>query len=150
MLPKKYRRDRGKNGIVGSEPTVRVWLNGTFDVLHAGHIHLFQHAKTLYPHSYVRVGVDTDERVGRLKGDNRPINTLHNRMKVLKSIRYIDEVVSFNSDNELRAEIALYNPHIMCIGDDYQGRTIIGEEFIPRVIYVERYDGLSTSGIVNR
>lgn len=146
----KFRRDRGKNGIVGTEPTTRVWLNGTFDLLHYGHIHLFQHAKNLYPNSIVRVGLDTDERIRQMKGDTRPVNTLDLRVKFLQSIRYIDEVVTFGSDDELRAEIAAFNPHIMCIGDDYRDRTIIGEELIPRIKYVERYNNLSSSKILSK
>jgi rfaE bifunctional protein nucleotidyltransferase chain/domain len=142
----KFRRDMSRNGIVGTEPTTRIWLNGTFDVLHAGHIHLFQHARNLYSNTYVCVGVDSDERVAQLKGDGRPVNSLHNRIKFLQAIRYIDKVVIFGSDDELRAQIRAYNPHIMVIGDDYRGRTIIGEEYIPRVEYVKRYDGLSSSG----
>ena len=138
-----------RNEIVGTEPTTRVWLNGTFDVLHAGHIHLFQHARNLSKNTYVCVGIDDDERVAQLKGNGRPINSLHNRIKMLASIVYIDEIVVFGSDDELRAEIRAYNPHIMVIGADYRGSTIIGEEHIPRVEYVERYDGLSSTKIVN-
>ena len=138
-----------RNGVVGTEPTTRVWLNGTFDVLHAGHIHLFQHAKNLYPNTIVCVGLDTDERIRQMKGSNRPINPLHDRINFLHAIRYIDKVVTFGTDDELRAQIAAFKPHIMVIGDDYRGRTIIGEEYIPRVEYVERYDGLSSTKIVN-
>jgi len=138
-----------RNGIVGTEPTTRVWLNGTFDVLHAGHIHLFQQARNIAPNTHVCVGIDDDYRVAQLKGNNRPVNSLFNRIKVLQSIVYIDEIVPFGSDDELRAQIRAYNPHIMVIGDDYRGRTIIGEEYIPRVEYVERYDGLSSTKILN-
>lgn len=145
----RFRRDKSINGVVGSEPTTRVWLNGTFDVLHYGHIHLFQHAKNLYPNTIVRVGLDTDERIRQMKGSTRPINTLSLRTKFLQSIRYIDEVVTFATDDELREQIRVFNPHIMVIGDDYRERTIIGEEYIPRVVYVERYGGLSSTKIIN-
>ena len=145
----RFRRDKSINGVVGSEPTTRVWLNGTFDVLHYGHIHLFQHAKNLYPNTIVRVGLDTDERIRQMKGSTRPINTLSHRTKFLQSIRYIDEVVTFATDDELREQIRVFNPHIMVIGDDYRERTIIGEEYIPRVVYVERYGGLSSTKIIN-
>jgi len=144
----QFRRDMGRNGIVGTEPTTRIWLNGTFDVLHAGHIHLFQHARNFTPNTHVCVGIDDDERVAQLKGDGRPINNLHNRIKMLASIVYIDEIVPFGSDDELRAQIRAYNPHIMVIGDDYRGRTIIGEEHVGRVEYVERYDDLSSTKIL--
>ena len=145
----KFRKDMSRHGLIGSEPTTRVWLNGTFDVLHYGHIHLFQHAKKLYPNTIVRVGLDADERVRQMKGVNRPINHLHLRIETLKAIRYVDEVVIFGSDDELREQIRAFNPHIMVIGEDYRDRTIIGEEYIPRVVYVERYGGLSSTKILN-
>ena len=62
----KFRRDKGRRELMGSEPTTRVWLNGTFDVLHYGHIHLFQTARNLYPNTIVRVGLDTDERIRQM------------------------------------------------------------------------------------
>ncbi len=134
---------------MNTEPTKRVWLNGTFDVLHLGHIKLFQHAKKLYPNSIICVGVDTDDRIRQMKGSNRPINPLHYRVEFLKSIRYIDEVCTFATDDELRNKIAVFSPDVMCIGDDYRHHTIIGEELIPRIEYVERFDNLSTTKILN-
>ena len=133
---------------MNTEPTKRVWLNGTFDVLHLGHIKLFQHAKVLYPTSIVCVGVDTDDRVRQMKGPNRPINPLAFRVEFLKSIRFIDSIRSFATDDELREEIALFNPDVMLIGDDYRHHTIIGEELIPRIEYVKRFDGLSTTSLI--
>jgi D-beta-D-heptose 7-phosphate kinase/D-beta-D-heptose 1-phosphate adenosyltransferase len=133
---------------MNTEPTKRVWLNGTFDVLHLGHIKLFQHAKILYPTSIVCVGVDTDDRVRQMKGPNRPINPLAFRVEFLKSIRFIDSIRSFATDDELREEIALFNPDVMLIGDDYRHHTIIGEELIPRIEYVKRFDGLSTTSLI--
>ena len=72
-----------------------VWVNGTFDVLHMGHIRLFEYAKsyggaTLRHKNYVCVGVDTDTRVKELKGESRPINRLSHRIEFLESIRFID------------------------------------------------------------
>lgn len=134
---------------VGSEPTTRVWVNGTFDVLHLGHIHLFQHAKNLFPNTILCVGVDDDARVQSMKGVGRPIHPLEYRVEFLKSIKFIDRVVTFGSDDELRANIRDFNAEIMCIGDDYRGRTIIGEELVKRVVYVERFGGLSSTKIVN-
>ena len=133
---------------IDTEPTKRIWLNGTFDVVHLGHIKLFQHAKELYPNSIVCVGVDTDKRIRQLKGPNRPINPLNFRVEFLKAIRFIDQVVTFSTDRGLCKEIALFNPDVMLIGDDYRNRTIVGEELIPRIIYVERFDGLSTTSLI--
>ena len=133
---------------MNAEPTKRIWLNGTFDVVHLGHIKLFQHAKELYPNSTICVGVDTDDRVRQLKGPNRPINPLPLRVDFLKAIRFIDEVRTFQTDSDLRNEIASFNPDVMCIGDDYRHHTIIGEELIPHIEYVGRFDGLSTTSLI--
>ena len=132
-----------------AEPTTRIWINGTFDVLHPGHIRLLQYAKELFPSSYVGVGVDTDDRVRQMKGPNRPLNPLPFRMDFLKELQSVDEVLSFSSDDDLREVIALFNPDVMLIGDDYRHHTIIGEELIPRIIYVRRFEGLSTTRIIN-
>ena len=116
-------------------------------------IKLFQFGKNQFqfPHSKVnvRVGIDNDSRVQSMKGPNRPINPLSNRIEFLKSIRFVDEVVTFGSDDELRAKIDEYSPHIMCIGEEYRNRTIIGEGYVGRVIYVDKFNNLSTTKIVN-
>jgi len=127
-----------------------IWLNGSFDVLHTGHIKLFRMARMLAgQHGTVWVGTDTDERISSKKGPSRPINTLKDRMLFLSSIKFIDVVVSFASDDELYHYICEIEPDIMLIGDDYRDKPIIGSEFIKEIIYVTR-DGQSTSDIVDR
>lgn len=117
------------------------FLNGCFDVLHIGHIRLLKFAKNLG--GVVVVALDSDERVKILKGANRPINTLDQRMEMMKSIRYVDKVVSFNSDEELRNLIKKYKP-IMVKGSDYNGKPIIGEEFTKEICFFS-HTGHSTT-----
>jgi len=132
------------------KPIPRVWINGTFDVLHTGHIKLFRYARILAGKTgQVIVGVDTDERVSTSKGPSRPINPLQDRIAMLSSIKYIDRVVSFSSNEELTAHIENIRPKFMVIGDDYRDKPIIGSQFIENIYYVTR-DGKSTSNIVNR
>ena len=76
----------------------KIWVNGTFDVMHIGHIKLLEHASSL---GIVRVGLDTDDRIQQKKGPNRPVNTLQDRIDFMKSIKYVDSVVSFSSNKEL-------------------------------------------------
>ena len=71
-----------------------IWTNGCFDVLHRGHIELFKYAKSLGDRLYV--GIDTDEKVKRDKGKDRPVNKLNDRKFLLESIKYIDKVFIFN------------------------------------------------------
>tara|TARA_B110000977_G_C10793353_1_gene383352 strand:+ start:173 stop:526 length:354 start_codon:yes stop_codon:yes gene_type:complete len=113
-----------------------------------GHIKLFQRARQMsLP---VVVGVDTDERISELKGPTRPVNTLKNRVEFLRSIKYIDEVVVFSTDEELEEAIHSRMPRYMLIGEDYREKEIIGSEWIKDVIYVPRYEGLSSSAIIGR
>ena len=71
-----------------------IWVNGCFDILHRGHIELFKYAKSLGDH--LVVGIDSDDRIRTSKGVNRPVNNLEDRIEMLRSIRYIDDVVWFD------------------------------------------------------
>ena len=132
-----------------------IWINGTFDVLHMGHIKLFQKAHELASDEFrsfswkIVVGVDTDERIRESKGVGRPVNTLKNRMDFLHAIRWVDEVYAFHSDDMLEGLIKAHSPKYMVIGDDYKNKPIIGSEHIKEIIYVPRYEGLSSSAIIN-
>jgi len=127
-----------------------VWTNGTFDVLHMGHIKLFREARKLAgPTGIVVVGTDSDQRVRALKGPTRPINDLFDRVDFLRSIKYIDEVVAFSSEDALIANIKRYSPDIILIGDDYIGKRVVGGEYAKEIIFFPRYGGLSSSKIIN-
>jgi len=124
---------------------MKVWVNGTFDVLHIGHIRLLE-----YAHFFgdVRVGVDTDERISNMKGKDRPFNTLSRRIEFLEALKYVNDVVYFGTDEELSQKIKEYDPDIMVIGDDYKNKRIIGSEFPKKIVYFERVDDLSTTKIL--
>ena len=72
----------------------KIFTNGCFDVLHRGHLELLQYAKSLG--DILIVGVDSDEKITLDKGPPRPHNKLEDRVKMLKSLRCIDEVHTFN------------------------------------------------------
>ena len=124
---------------------VKVWVNGSFDVLHIGHIKLLEYASSF---GSVRVGLDTDERIKAKKGNDRPFNTLSDRIEFLKSIKFVDSVVSFHTDDELVDKIKEYGPDVMVIGDDYNFETIIGKEYIPKIIFFTKIKNKSTSNIL--
>ena len=122
-----------------------VWLNGTFDVLHPGHLKLFRYARMLAgPNGEVHVGVDTDERVASKKGPSRPINMLITRTTNLLSIKDIDYVSTFASNAQLEALIRDIKPKFMVIGDDYRDKPIIGSQYIEKIIYITRDEHSST------
>ena len=70
-------------------------------------------------------------------------------MEFLHAIKWVDEVYAFHSDDMLRGLIKAHEPRFMVIGDDYRDEKIIGSEFINEIIYLPRYEGLSSSAIIN-
>jgi cytidyltransferase-like protein len=125
---------------------MRVWVNGTFDVLHVGHISLLQFAALF---GKVRVGIDTDSRVKELKGDDRPVNNWTDRSVMLKELKSVKEVVGFDSDEELEEQIKVYAPDYCVIGSDYKDKTVIGSQYCKRLVFFDRIDGYSTTNILN-
>ena len=85
----------------------KIFTNGCFDILHVGHLQLFEYAKSF---GYLYVGVDSDDKVKKDKGEDRPYNKLSDRIKMLQSLRFVDEVRSFDSSQGLRDLIKEINP----------------------------------------
>ena len=126
---------------------MKIWTNGCFDVLHRGHVELFRFARSLGDE--LIVGIDTDEKVKKEKGDTRPINTLHDRMFMLQSIQYIDKVIPFDSKTELERTLKWLHPSIMVIGADWRGKKVIGEKHADKLIFFDRVGNFSTSEILH-
>lgn len=128
-----------------------IWVNGCFDVLHRGHIELFKHAYDLAgPEGLVIVGVDRDERIKKLKGDARPFNSLPDRVEVLRSIKYIDMVDCFSTDEELIGLIRdVHKPDILLVGEEYKFKEVIGAEHVNEVAFFPRIGKYSTTEILN-
>ena len=124
----------------------KIWVNGTFDILHVGHIRIFKYAASL---GIVRVGLDTDKRIKEKKGESRPYNSLYDRTEFILSIKGINSVVSFDSDSELINKIIEWKPDVMVIGSDYRGKEIIGSNNIKEIIYYPR-SSYSTTGLVEK
>jgi D-beta-D-heptose 7-phosphate kinase/D-beta-D-heptose 1-phosphate adenosyltransferase len=124
---------------------MRIWVNGTFDILHVGHITLLKYAALM---GSVRVGIDSDERVKKLKGNLRPINSLQDRIAMLESIKYVTDVVSYSSDNELILRIMDYRPDVIVVGSEYMGKVIGGD--LAHVVYFDRIEPYSTTAIIKK
>lgn len=126
----------------------KVWVNGTFDIVHLGHIQMLKKAKELG--DILIVGIDSDKRVKELKGNDRPINTLISRLELINAIKYVDEVYSFSSDEQLQILIKTLQPDIMVIGEEYKDKKIIGKEFVKEIVFFPKMEGFSSSHIINK
>lgn len=124
---------------------LRVWVNGTFDVLHRGHIELIKFASKF---GTLRVGIDYDERVQELKGPTRPVNLWGDRKFMMESITYVNSVVGFASDEELEDQIREWNPKYMIVGSDYKEKKVIGSHLVEQVLFFDKIDGFSTTKIL--
>jgi len=123
----------------------KVWVNGAFDVLHIGHIKLLEYAKSF---GSVRVGLDTDSRIKMLKGENRPVNTLRDRVDFLHAIKHVNSIAVFDTEERLIDMIKLYEPDYMVIGSDYKDKRIIGREYVKEVVFFDRIADKSTTNIL--
>ena len=126
---------------------VKVWVNGCFDVLHRGHYELFNYAKSLG--DKLIIGIDTDEKVSKYKGANRPYNLLEDRVYALKSLRAIDIVRTFNTREELIDLIKDTAPDILVVGSDWKGKEIVGGQYAKKIVYFDRIEKYSTTKILN-
>lgn len=122
---------------------VKIFVNGSFDLLHTGHIDMLNYAKSLG--DYLLVAVDSDERIRYNKGVDRPVIPLHNRIAVMSNLKPIDSVKVFKSEDELVDIIKHYSPDIMVKGSDWRGKKVIGEEYCGEVIFYERVNDESTT-----
>lgn len=100
-----------------------VMTNGCFDVLHAGHVAYLEEAKNLGDR--LVVAVNDDDSVRRLKGEDRPFNTLADRMAVLAGLASVEWVVPFAEDTPARL-IASVLPDVLVKGGDYRPEQIAG------------------------
>lgn len=93
-----------------------VFTNGCFDILHRGHITLLTQAKALG--DILMVAVNSDDGVRCLKGEDRPINSLEDRMHVLAALDSVDHVVAFDENTPVEL-IKLVRPDVYVKGGDY-------------------------------
>ena len=125
-----------------------VWTNGTFDILHPGHIELFKVARALG--DKVIVATDTDEKIKSDKGDHKPVNDLCYRVAMLEAIKYIDVVHTFGSRQQLEDLIQLYEPDILLLGDDWRDGDVVGWEHAMETRFLPRVGGYASSNTIER
>ena len=130
----------------------KVFVNGTFDLLHRGHLELLNYARK--QGGYVCVGIDTDDRVREKKGRTRPIHNQEERKFFLENLRSVDEVRFFSSDKELEGLVKSYQPDIMIVGSDWKDKSVIGSYWAAKLIFFDRIGDYATTktiqGITDR
>jgi len=128
-----------------------VFTNGCFDILHYGHIAYLEKAKSLG--DILIVAVNSDSSVKKIKGRQRPIIPLKDRIRVISSLECVDFTSSFNQETPLSLIKAL-KPDILVKGTDWKKKNIVGAKFvqsyggkIARIKFIKNH---STTDIIHK
>ena len=120
-------------------------------MIHVGHIRCLNEARKLG--DVLIVGVNSDDSVKRLKGKNRPVNSLNDRMEVLAALSSVGHVISFDEDTpyELISEIM---PDVLVKGGDYLREEVVGADIVEKnggkVVIIPLTEGRSTTSILEK
>ena len=125
-----------------------VFVNGTFDILHPGHVQLFKVARSLG--EKVIVATDTDEKISEDKGFDKPIHSVGYRVAMLEAIKYIDTVLTFDTRQELEDLVEMYSPDILLLGDDWKEGEVVGAEFAKEVRFLPIVGGYASSSTISK
>lgn len=124
-----------------------VFTNGCFDLLHLGHVKLFQKAKSYG--DFLVVAINSDASLKRLKGPKRPLVKQDDRASVLAALSCIDFVTVFGEDTPAEI-IKELKPDILVKGGDYNINEIVGREHVKKVIRFPIVKGRSTTDLINK
>ncbi len=125
-------------------------LNGSFDLLHAGHLYILFEAKQQA--DVLIVALNSDASIQKYKSLNRPIITLDNRLKMMSSLEWVDYVTYFD-ETDPRAILELIKPDVHVNGAEY-GEDCIERQVVEKnggMIYlVDRLPALSTTEVIEK
>lgn len=128
-----------------------VVINGSFDILHIGHIKMLEYAKSLG--DILLVGINSDKSIKKNKGKDRPINNEKDRAKFLLSLKSVDFVCVFN-DKTAKNLLRLSKPNIHVKGGDYNLDNMNQEEkgmlesIDCKIVFYKYIKGKSTTNII--
>jgi D-beta-D-heptose 7-phosphate kinase/D-beta-D-heptose 1-phosphate adenosyltransferase len=124
----------------------RIIVNGTFDIVHRGHIEMLNYARS--QGDYLLVAIDSDRRVTELKGPTRPVNNQEDRKFYLDNLKAVNACWIFDSAEELTHICKIYKPDVMVKGSDYRGKPIVGSEYCNSIQFYNIVPNYSTSKII--
>lgn len=128
-----------------------VFTNGVFDILHPGHV--FSLSQAAKEADFLVVGLNSDNSVKRLKGQQRPVNDQDSRALLLASLLMVDAVVIFEEDTPLEL-INSIEPDVLVKGGDYTIENIVGAKEVivngGRVVINPVIEGYSTTSMIDK
>ena len=120
---------------------------GSFDLMHTGHMLMLKAAKEVC--EFLVVGVQEDPTIDR-KNKNKPIQTYEERIEMVKSCKYVNEVVLYKTEKDLYGLLKEIKPDVRIIGSDWKGKKFTGYDLDIEVYYNKREHDYSTSSLRKR
>jgi glycerol-3-phosphate cytidylyltransferase len=119
----------------------------TFDMLHTGHIAMLEEAKQNC--DYLIVGLQTDPTINRPE-KNKPIQTTFERYIQLTGCKYVDEIIPYDTEEDLINMLMIVKPDIRIIGQEYLGKNFTGKDLGIKLYYNSRQHDYSSSSLRKR
>lgn len=132
---------------------IRGFTCGAFDVLHPGHLHLFEQAKQHC--DYLIVGLHTNPNTDRMR-KNAPVQTIFERWSQLHAVKHVDEIIPYDTEHDLKNLLATVNLQVRFLGSDYLGigATFTGEQICRdrniQIVYIPRLHSFSSTNLRER
>lgn len=123
------------------------FLAGSFDIIHPGYIKLFKDAKSVC--DWLILGLHNDPSIERPNTKIKPVHTIKERYEILRSIKYIDSILIYNTEDDLYRILTTNNIDIRIMGSDYEGKDFTGKDLNMEVYYHKRDHKYSTTRLKN-
>ena len=139
-----------KNAINGNIMRNRIigFTCSSFDLLHAGHILMLKDAKEQC--DYLIVGLHKDPTIDRPNSKNKPIQSLQERKIQLEAVKYVDQIIIYETEKELYGLLKDINPKIRVLGTDYKGEKFTGDDLNIKIYFHTRNHSFSSNNIRDR
>jgi glycerol-3-phosphate cytidylyltransferase len=108
-----------------SQRTVGITFS-TFDLLHAGHVAMLREAKNHC--DYLIAGIQTDPTIDRPDTKNKPVQTLVERYAQLAAVKYVDEIIPYQTEQDLIDILNMYEIDIRILGEEYKDQDFTGKD----------------------
>lgn len=120
----------------------------TFDLFHAGHVMMLEEAKKQC--EFLIVGLQTDPTIDRPNTKNKPVQGVFERWAQLKACKFVDQIVPYSSERELRDILLSFPINVRILGEEYKGKEFTGHDIPMEFYFNQRRHSFSTSELRQR
>ena len=120
----------------------------TFDLFHAGHILMLEEAKKQC--EFLIVGLQTDPSIDRPSTKNKPIQGVFERWAQLKACKFVDQIIPYATENELRDILLSFQIDVRILGEEYKGKEFTGHDIPMEFYFNKRKHSFSTTELRQR